>query len=178
MNPQNWKNLRKRVNFQLDTTDDKQEEEMVQISKDTQEAISKLDKVIEDEENSKHRIDAAYINFPSSQEKFDLYNPETEDITDEGDTEITVHNINGRQTFAKKNDETEKTEDKDVIESENKQEVLNNDKEEPDLDAEEKKDETESEKKDKVIEHVKPEHKLEEEEEKKDETESEKKERL
>ena len=42
---------------------------MSQISKDTEAAIAKLDQVIEDEENKRHRIDAAYINFPSSQEK-------------------------------------------------------------------------------------------------------------
>ena len=38
---------------------------MSQISKDTEEAIAKLDQVTEEEESKRHRIDAAYINFPS-----------------------------------------------------------------------------------------------------------------
>ena len=69
----------KRVTFKIDTADEKHKEEMSQISKDTEAAIAKLDQVIEDEENKRHRIDAAYINFHSSQEKFDLYKPETEE---------------------------------------------------------------------------------------------------
>ena len=53
----------KRVTFKIDTADEKHEEEMSQISKDTDAAIAKLDQLIEDEENKRHRIDAAYINF-------------------------------------------------------------------------------------------------------------------
>ena len=107
----------KRVTFNLDTADDKHEEEMSQISKDTQAAIVTLDKVIEDEENKKHRIDAAYINFPSSQEKFDLYKPETEDITDDEEPEIQMDPVTGIHTFTKI---TDKTQDKDINDSEEK----------------------------------------------------------
>ena len=80
----------KRVTFKIDTADEKHEEEMSQISKDTDEAIAKLDQVIEDEDNKRHRIDAAYINFLLHQEKFDLYKPDTEDIIDEDEPE--THN--------------------------------------------------------------------------------------
>ena len=99
---------------------EKHEEEMSQISKDTEEAIAKLDKVIEDEENKRHRIDAAYINFPCSQEKFDLYKPDTEDITDEDEPETKLDPVTGIHTFTKKNHITE---EKHVNESEKKEEA-------------------------------------------------------
>ena len=102
--PMKPKKPEKRVTFNIDTADDKHKEEMSQISKDTQAAIATLDKVIEDEENKKHRIDAAYINFSSSQEKFDLYKPETEDITDEEEPEVKTDTVTGIHTFTKKTD--------------------------------------------------------------------------
>ena len=79
---------------------------MSQISKDTEEAIAKLDQVIEEEESKRHRIDAAYINFPFSQEKLELYKPETEDITDEDEPEMKIDTVTGRYTFKKKTDKT------------------------------------------------------------------------
>ena len=111
----------KRVTFKIDTADEKHEEEMSQISKDTDEAIAKLDQVIEDEENKRHRIDAAYINFPSSQEKFDLYKPDTEDITDEDEPETQIDPVTGKRTFTN-NDH--KTEEKDVNDSEKKENLV------------------------------------------------------
>ena len=148
------KKTEKRVSFNLDMDYEKHEEEMSQISKDTEEAIAKLDKVIEDEENKRHRIDAAYINFPCSQEKFDLYKPDTEDIMDEDEPETKLDPVTGIRTFTKK---THLTEEKDVNESEKKEEA-----------EEQKKDETES--KSEVVQPVEEEDKLDE--EKKDETES------
>ena len=111
----------KRVTFKIDTADEKHEEEMSQISKDTDEAIAKLDQVIEDEENKRHRIDAAYINFPSSQEKIDLYKPDTEDITDEDEPETQTDPVTGKHTFTN-NDH--KTEEKDINDSEKKENLV------------------------------------------------------
>ena len=154
----------KRVTFQIDTADEKHEEEMSQISKDTDVAIVKLDQVIEDEENKRHKIDAAYINFPSSQEKFDLYKPDTEDITDEDEPETQIDPVTGRRTFTKKDD---KTEEKDINDSEKKENLV--EAEEEYKLQEEKKDETENQ--GEVVQPVEPEpeHKLDE-EQKKDET--------
>ena len=59
--------------------------------------------MIEEEESKRHRIDDAYINFPSSQEKFELYKPETEDITDEDEPEIKIDIVTGRRIFCKEN---------------------------------------------------------------------------
>ena len=156
----------RRVTFKIDTADEKHEEEMSQISKDTDEAIAKLDQVIEDEETKMHRIDAAYINFPSSQEKFDLYKPETEDITDEDEPETQIDPVTGKCTFTN-NDH--KTEEKDVNDSE-KKENLEEAEEEHKL-QEEKKDESENQ--GKVVEPVEPEPECKlNEEQKKDETEN------
>ena len=156
----------KRVTFKIDTADEKHEEEMSQISKDTDEAIVKLDQVIEDEENKMHRIDAAYINFPSSQEKFDLYKPDTEDITDEDEPETQIDPVTGKRTFTN-NDH--KTEEKDVNDSEKKENLV--EAEEECKLHEEKKDETENQ--GEVVQPVEPEpeHKLDK-EQKKDETEN------
>ena len=156
----------KRVTFKIDTADEKHEEEMSQISKDTDEVIAKLDQVIEDEENKRHRIDTAYINFPSLQEKFDLYKPDTEDITDEDEPETQIDPVTGKCTFIN-NDH--KTEEKDVNESEKKENLV--EAEEECKLQEEKKDESENQ--GEVVEPVEPEpeHKLNE-EQKKDETEN------
>ena len=157
----------KRVTFKIDTADEKHEEEMSQISKDTDEAIAKLDQVIEDEENKMHRIDAAYINFPSSQEKFDLYKPETEDITDEDEPETQIDPVTGKRTFTN-NDH--KTEEKDVNDSEKKENLVEAE-EEHKLDEEEKKDESENQ--GEVVESGEPEPECKlNEEQKKDETEN------
>ena len=157
----------KRVTFKIDTADEKHEEEMSQISKDTEAAIAKLDQVIEVEENKRHRIDAAYINFPSSQEKFDLYKPETEDITDEDEPETKMDTVTGIRTFTKK---TDKTKDKDINDIEKKEELVEAVEQEDKMDEEQKKDETEN--KSEVVQPVEPEpeHKLGK--EKKDETEN------
>ena len=156
----------KRVTFKIDTADEKHEEEMSQISKNTDEAIAKLDKVIEDEENKMHRIDAAYINFPSSQEKFDLYKPETEDITDEDEPETQIDPVTGKCTFTN-NDH--KTEEKDVNDSEKKENLV--EAEEEHKLQEEKKDESENQ--GEVVEPVEPEPECKlNEEQKKDETEN------
>ena len=154
----------KRVTFKIDTADEKHEEEMSQISKDIDEAIAKLDQVIEDEEK---KIDAAYINFPSSQEKFDLYKPDTEDITDEDEPETQIDPVTGERTFTNNN---HKTEEKDVNDSEKKENLV--EAEEECKLQEEKKDESENQ--GEVVEPVEPEpeHKLNE-EQKKDETENE-----
>ena len=157
----------KRVTFKIDTADEKHEEEMSQISKDTDEAIVKLDQVIEDEENKMHRIDAAYINFPSSQEKCDLYKPETEDITDEDEPETQIDPVTGKHTFTN-NDH--KTEEKDVNDSEKKENLVEAE-EECKLDEEEKKDESENQ--GEVVESVEPEPECKlNEEQKKDEAEN------
>ena len=121
---------------------------------------------IEDEENKRHRIDAAYINFPSSQEKFDLYKPDTEDITDEDEPETQIDPVTGKGTFTN-NDH--KTEEKNVNDSEKKENLV--EAEEERKLQEEKKDESENQ--GEVVEPVEPEpeHKLNE-EQKKDETEN------
>ena len=156
----------KRVTFKIDTADEKHEEEMSQISKDTDELIAKLDQVIEDEENKRHRIDVAYINFPSSQEKFDLYKPDTEDITDEDEPETQIDPVTAKHIFTN-NDH--KTEEKDVNDSEKKENLV--EAEEECKLQEEKKDESENQ--GEVVEPVgpEPECKLNE-EQKKDETEN------
>ena len=156
----------KRVTFKIDTADEKHEEEMSQISKDTEAAIAKLDQVIEEKESKTHRIDDAYINFPSSQEKFKLYKPETEDITDEDEPQIKIDTVTGRHIFTKK---TDKTEDKDVSDSEKKEELVEAVEKKDKMDEEEKKDESEN--KSEVVQPAEEECKLDE-EEKKDETEN------
>ena len=123
--------------------------------------------MIEDEENKRHRIDAAYINFPSSQEKFDSYKPDTEDITDEDEPETQIDPVTGKRTFTN-NDH--KTEEKDVNDSEKKENLV--EAEEEHKLQEENKDESENQ--GEVVEPVEPEpeRKLDE-EQKKDETENE-----
>ena len=157
----------KRVTFKIDTADEKHKEEMSQISKDTEAAIAKLDQVIEDEENKRHRIDAAYINFPSSQEKFDLYKPETEDITDEDEPETKMDTVTGIHTFTKK---TDKTKDKDINDSEKIEQLVEAVEQEDKMDEEQKKDETEN--KSEVVQPVEPEPERKLDEEKKDKTEN------